>query len=426
VRFGIAREIVTPSFKTYLGGYSSRYGLPFDHIHDDLYAKALLLDDGMNRLIMISLDLLFHEYSLTEEIKQYIATKYQIPEQYVLVTCTHTHTGPAVAGYDHGQHLEEYEAFLKARIVTCIERTFANTFEGEMKRGSLTGDWNVNRRNTKDGRMQMLPNPEGVKDDTADLLCLYDQTGRLRVLLVNYACHPVVITDSLFISGDYPGRLCQLLDASFYGCTSVFFQGAGGNLRPLITVQENRFAKRTVDEVNEMATAMAVRIEEEIRSNRLQKVDLKLQAVQFNLKLDMIPFGKQLLMDKVDDPGIAQSLRNAATKLLDHYEEVKEHVNLPAGIIRLNPNLYIGYMGGEPCIEIKKLLEGLFLPRSLIFIGYADSTAYIPDDKILEEGGYEAGSNLEYGLMGLFKPGIDKLVYDGFSEHLTQLLSAVR
>ena len=46
-------------------------------------------------------------------------------------------------------------------------------------------------------------------------------------------------------------------------------------------------------------------------------------------------------------------------------------------------------------------------------MGYTDSTAYVPSDKIISEGGYEhEGSIVEYRLKGAFAPGIDKLVVD--------------
>jgi hypothetical protein len=73
-------------------------------------------------------------------------------------------------------------------------------------------------------------------------------------------------------------------------------------------------------------------------------------------------------------------------------------------------------MGGEPCYEVKRKLERLFPGVTLLFWGYADATAYIPDDQIIVEGGYEAeGSVVEYGLKGPFRPGIDKRMAETFT-----------
>ena len=85
--------------------------------------------------------------------------------------------------------------------------------------------------------------------------------------------------------------------------------------------------------------------------------------------------------------------------------------------------MYIAFLCGEVCVEVKQHIKKAFGDKKVIFIGYGDSTAYIPDDKIIQEGGYEAeGSVVEYGLKGKFKPGVDKKMQDSYSENL-QLIS---
>jgi hypothetical protein len=94
--------------------------------------------------------------------------------------------------------------------------------------------------------------------------------------------------------------------------------------------------------------------------------------------------------------------------VLDKYDDMPDDIELRAGFAKLSENLYIAYMGGEPCYEVKQKLEALFPGVTLLFFGYADSTAYIPDDKIIAEGGYEAeGSAVEYGHKGSLKSGVD-------------------
>ena len=77
--------------------------------------------------------------------------------------------------------------------------------------------------------------------------------------------------------------------------------------------------------------------------------------------------------------------------------------------------------GGEPCYGIKKLAREAFKGHNICFIGYTDACAYLPDDKVLEEGGYEAECHLEYGHKGPFKKSINKLLTDGFLKSLEQI-----
>ena len=87
---------------------------------------------------------------------------------------------------------------------------------------------------------------------------------------------------------------------------------------------------------------------------------------------------------------------------------------LCCSILKLSDSLYIATMGGEPCNNVKKSVISAFGDKDVCFIGYTDSCAYIVDDVILQEGGYEPESYSEYGNAGPFKPGLNKAYYDGF------------
>jgi len=51
-----------------------------------------------------------------------------------------------------------------------------------------------------------------------------------------------------------------------------------------------------------------------------------------------------------------------------------------------------------------------------MFIGYTDACAYLVDDVLLEEGGYEPEAYLEYRLIGPLKKGVTALYTQGFAE----------
>ena len=89
-------------------------------------------------------------------------------------------------------------------------------------------------------------------------------------------------------------------------------------------------------------------------------------------------------------------------------------------VIRFDEDLFIVTMGGEPCYNVKKLVRELFANKDLCFIGYTDACAYIVDDEMIREGGYEPTSSLEYGLKGNFKIGISQAISDGFAKILQE------
>src|SRR6478752_537075 len=61
-------------------------------VHDDLYARALVLDDGRQRVAILSLDLIGMDFAFADDIRGAIAERTDI--RIALVHCTHNHSAP--------------------------------------------------------------------------------------------------------------------------------------------------------------------------------------------------------------------------------------------------------------------------------------------------------------------------------------------
>ena len=423
MKFGIAKDLITPDIKTHMGGYGNLYGKYAVGIHDDLYVKALVLDDEKQRAVLISFDLLFHDYALTETLADYIQSRHGIPADNLVVSYTHTHAGPAVLGYDPGQHSDEYEAFLLERAKSCLDRACNNVFAGTMSYGTIEGDWNMNRRRPTDGKPTNAPNPEGDRDTTLGILSIRDEQGAHKALLLNYSCHPVTLGATSWISAEYPGRICQLLEAEFYGSMAIFFQGAGGCSRPKIAADGKAWKACTFDELDDMATAMANNVKRAACADKLQPVELHLAARQFVIPLDIEVYPQDFFADIVNDPDVPDSPhKNEARWVLEHYDDLGDQVPLHAAIVRLSDDLYVASLCGEVTYPVKQHVLKAFGDKAVIFIGYGDATAYIPDDRYITEGGYEAeGSVVEFRQRGCFKTGVDRKLIDTYGKHLQDI-----
>lgn len=419
MRFGISKELITPDYPTHMIGYAEYYRKYYQSVHDDLFVRCFLLDDGNKTALMISFDLLFHDFEFTEKVREYAAEKYGLDRSAVILSYTHTHYGPAVKGYSSELADDNYEDFLFERTKHCINKVFLNTFEGTLSFGVLFADESINRRKPVNGEYIMAPNLEGAKDTDLTVFVARDNNEKIRAIAVSYACHPNIRRDVMELSGEYPGRLCQLLEAKYYGAQAIFFQGFGADTRARITADYTQFAPRTSDDIDDMANSLAEKIERAIvRKGALKEISLSLKTSVFTVKCPLEPFPKEYFEnDAINNP--YHAIRVCARFVADNYHRLPSECTVHGGVWEFCSDVILIYLGGEICYSTKQVLMREFPDKQIILIGYADSTAYIPSDKIIAEGGYEhEGSVIEYRLKGKFKPGVDKLMINAVKECL--------
>ena len=266
-----------------------------------------------------------------------------------------------------------------------------------------------------------------VADTEFSVMCVRDVENNIRAIVMNYACHPVFYPTSRAVSGEFPARLCQYIDLMHYGCISMFFQSAGGDVRPRVSADlENMRWKSamTFADVDVFARDIAENVSHFIRNDGCERLSLSIASDSFEIELPMeakpIQYFKNYLHDYGDDITNPNSV-NADIIVNGGYEKLKKSITLHCQNIRLSDDLHIATLGGEPCFGVKQAVKTAFGGKRVCFIGYTDSCAYIVDDKILSEGGYEPTCHLEYGNIGPFKQGIDKLCLESFERSCTRI-----
>src|ERR1051325_9751161 len=90
---GVGRANLTPAIGNWLLGFASRDS-GCTSIRDELYATALVLDDGAMRVAVVSCDLLFLHPRIAAQVREIIETTTSLPGRNVMLCCTHTHSGP--------------------------------------------------------------------------------------------------------------------------------------------------------------------------------------------------------------------------------------------------------------------------------------------------------------------------------------------
>lgn len=445
VIFGAAKELITPCIRTTLMGFGTVFGVPFKDIHDDLYARCMILRDSAGEtVIFLGMDLLFHDDDLPNALREYAFKTYSVPAENLHVSYSHTHYGPAAKGYDFTWYKQEYEAFLFDRLCRCIDRAFLTLRPGTMKFTRITGEWNASRRRMENGVMlHHAPSIDGECDKNLYLLRLDDESGKMRALAMSFACHASNLNDYFAVSSEYPGRLCQRVETEFYGTTALFYQGFGADAKLKLGMKSLKsFTPLTYDEIDEVTLSMVHRIKAKMLSDDWQTLSVKLASRTFKLELPLDINPSEYYQDYKNryaaDPNAhyeklpgnpddmwgnsKQLIWACADHVLDNYDNLPEALALNCGAIRINPDFYIFSMGGEPGVNIQTVLRESMPDKQILCFGYNDAIAYIPSDKMVKEGGYEADESVyEYRLKGKIAAGVDKIFCDGFKSAIESM-----
>lgn len=223
---GAATSNITPPLGSpIVGGFVP---FPARHIHDELHARCLVLDDGNTRLAMVVCDLLGIDRVVSLEARQLIAEQHEIPPERVLISATHTHSAASALGEDSRkleQTADEYQLFVARRIADGVARAINNLRPAELAYGQVDIPEHVfNRRwhmaegtlpqnpfNTPTDQVKMNPpggspnlvKPAGPTDPTVSFLAIRDHEGWPIALYAAYSLHYVGGVGSGHISADY-------------------------------------------------------------------------------------------------------------------------------------------------------------------------------------------------------------------------------
>jgi hypothetical protein len=235
------RKKITPKIGTLLAGYGAN--IASEEIHDDLYISGLAFDDGKKKAILLSYDLLGLDEDLTNEIRKKCAAKNGINQQDVILTCTHTHSGPHTRRNSLADLNKEYTESLINWSIKATENAFKNMKEASLFHYSAKCEEAINRRVIfPDNSCRTLPDfkhleplANGITDPELAILYFVDKNKTTIATLVNYAAHPLTCqtggASSHMLSSDYPGELRNYVEKELGG-TCIFTSGPCGDLHP--------------------------------------------------------------------------------------------------------------------------------------------------------------------------------------------------
>ena len=229
---GAATSNITPPIGSLRVGGFAPY--PTEHVHDELHARCLVLDDGKTKLALVVCDLLGLHRSVSLEARRLIQEATGSPPENVMISATHTHSAGSALGssrYVNEQKLDDYQLFLARRISDGVRRALNVRRPAEVAFGSVdVPDHLLNRRwFVRDGKGPVNPfgkvervwktgapgpeftEPAGPVDPAVSFIALREPGGRPISVYAAYSLHYVGDTGPAHISADYFGMFCEAL-----------------------------------------------------------------------------------------------------------------------------------------------------------------------------------------------------------------------
>ncbi|MEW6487810.1 MAG: neutral/alkaline non-lysosomal ceramidase N-terminal domain-containing protein [Thermodesulfobacteriota bacterium] len=236
LRAGAARVELTPPAGVPLGGHGGRRSAG---VHDPVYARALVLANGLTTVALVSADLLAVADHLAGAVARAVARELPVAPEGLMIAATHTHSGPGALG----RRLWERAAagsFDPAFFDHTVERLARAVAEAHAR---LEPVWLTERRFEAPDLIANRRVRGGAVDPKVRVLVLDARGSPRRSYLVNFAAHATVLgKGNRLVSGDYPGFLCRTLEEQG-DAVALFTAGAVADQRPKPPEGQDPFAR---------------------------------------------------------------------------------------------------------------------------------------------------------------------------------------
>lgn len=386
-RAAVVKVDITPDTPQWLRGYNPRQSTG---IHDRLYHKIVVLDDGKDQFYLIATDVLGIPVPEYDRVAEILRKQIGIDPLNVWWSTTHTHSAPEIATHFKGvsfpsmanraqlaaQHEPDtaYTAWFEKKLINGIKEARTKLAPARFGVGWGFSQANINRRAIDvDGKASLGLNPDGEVDRRIGVIRIDKEDGTPMAIIANYAMHGTVLGgESTLISGDAPGIVAEYLEEKT-GATVLYINGAAGNLAPIYSVYPNPRAGHLM----QFRTLLGDKILE--AHARISATDEKINLVAGSI---IVETPRRADVNWSEDIAKYTRTTNSGRHL----------VRLPIRFLKINSDIAIWSAPLEMFCEISNEVRNHSPFPYTFYFGYTNgSLGYLPDESAWQHGGYEPG-----------------------------------
>ncbi|MCI0360258.1 MAG: neutral/alkaline non-lysosomal ceramidase N-terminal domain-containing protein [Planctomycetaceae bacterium] len=421
LKAGAATSNITPPLgQDIVGGFAP---FPSKHVHDELHARCLVLDDGQKQLAIVVCDLLGIHRIVSDEARRLIEKQAGIPLGQVLISATHTHSASSALGKDrfrHDQTLDDYQRFVAQRIADGVVRARNLLRPAELGFGTAQAPEHVfNRRwHMKAGTVPDNPfgtidlvkmnppagspnltEPAGPTDPTISFLAIREPGGKPISLFAAYSLHYVGGVGNGHISADYFAMFCEHLERLLAAerqdppFVALLANGTSGDINN-INFRQPRPARQPYEQMRHVAEDAAEKVHAALAKVEYRR-EIALDARYREPALawrrpsaEQIEWAKKTIAAGPKVPGRTDLSVIYADRALD-LAEYPETTTVPLQVLRIG-DVAIGSMPCEVFCEIGLDFKDKSALKPAFMVSLAHgSYGYLPTPRHHKLGGYE-------------------------------------
>jgi neutral ceramidase len=412
---GVGRVRITPSGPVWMAGYGARTR-ECDATLQDLWAKALaLVDPQGRRAVLLALDSCGMARESADTIARAVERRHGLPREALLINMSHSHCTPFTEGLvramrdfsaDEWERIVAYTRWLEQQAVAAVDAALATLGPVMLAHGKDSASFAVNRRNNREADVPQLRAEQrlaGPVDHDVPVLTIRRPDGAVRAIVCGYACHTTTLNGYEW-NGDYAGFAQEEIEHRHRGATAIFTAGCGGDINPL--------PRRTVELARDYGRQLADAVDRAMGGSlRPIRGGLHPTFERVSLAFSQVPTRAELqaVLDAAETPKERYERLRAKHLLgeLARGVEIAGSYPYPIQCWRLGGLTWLA-LGGEPVVEYSLRLKEA-LGTSTWVLGYShEIMAYIPSERVLQEGGYEGGGAMAvFGLPSRWAPGLE-------------------
>lgn len=415
--------VITPTEPLWMGGYAARDKPAEGKIHD-LFAKVLVIEDlDGDRLVIVTTDLL----GITKELRTAVETQvrqYGVEQKNLLMNASHTHCGPELRserllrlGIDtrYAALSRQYVRWVAKRIADLVGKVAGQLEPARLFYSYARAGFAMNRRLPSAKGFINSPNPDGPTDHRVPVLRMENASGAPKAILFGYACHATTLSFQQ-LCGDYPGFAQQFVEEANPGCIAMFMNGCSGD--------QNPYPRRSLDLAKQHGRALANGVATALLTKKQIELRGPLQVAFKNVSLRFAEPPSREELEKLTQSGDKYIRIHARGLLeqLDQYGRIEiEFDEFPLQVAQFGDDLILVGICGEAVVDYSLRCRKDFSEGSRVAVwtaGYCnDVFGYLPSERVLKEGGYEAGVAMRYTTFpGPFDSSVESRIMEGIHQ----------